>query len=118
MGDSLLVMKFGGTSVGSPERMRGVADLAAQLAASRPTVVVVSAMSKVTDLLLDTLRQGEAGDEQAVETGIQTLSDKHIGAARELLPADRQEAVIEQIKVILVEIGFSADHFGIDFHAF
>ena len=70
MGDSLLVMKFGGTSVGSAERMRGVADLAAESAATRPTIVVVSAMSKVTDLLLDTLARGEAGDEQAVEAGI------------------------------------------------
>ena len=52
MGDSLLVMKFGGTSVGSSERIRGVADLAAQMAGSRPTVVVVSAMGDTTDVLL------------------------------------------------------------------
>lgn len=101
MGDSLLVMKFGGTSVGSPERMRGVADLAEEISATRPTVVVVSAMSKVTDLLLNTLASGEAGDEQAVESGIQTLGDKHIDTARELLPADRSQAVIDQINVIV-----------------
>lgn len=101
MGDSLLVMKFGGTSVGSSERMRGVADLAAEMAAIRPTVVVVSAMSKVTDLLLETLARGEAGDGQAVEAGIRTLSEKHISTAQELLPADRQQAVIDQINVIV-----------------
>ncbi|HYI97711.1 MAG TPA: hypothetical protein VEX68_29495, partial [Bryobacteraceae bacterium] len=48
-------MKFGGTSMGSAERIRGAAEICAQERAKRPIVVVVSAMSKVTDLLLDTL---------------------------------------------------------------
>jgi len=101
MGNSLLVMKFGGTSVGSPERIGRVAELCAESAASRPTVVVVSAMSKITDLLLDTLARGEEGDEAGVESGIRTLEEKHIAAAHELLPADRQDAAIAQIETIL-----------------
>lgn len=101
MGDSLLVMKFGGTSVGSPERIGRVADLCAKSGADRPTVVVVSAMSKITDLLLDTLSCGERGDEQGVEAGIQALEDKHLTAVRELLPADRQKTVIAEIETIL-----------------
>lgn len=101
MGDSLLVMKFGGTSVGSPECMSRVADLSAEAASTRPTVVVVSAMSKVTDLLLDTLALGVAGDEAGVEAGIRTLEEKHISAVRELLPAERQAAVIEQVQAQL-----------------
>jgi aspartokinase/homoserine dehydrogenase 1 len=101
MGNSLLVMKFGGTSLGSPERIGRVADLCAKSGASRPTVVVVSAMSKVTDLLLDTLVCGESGDEQGVQDGIRTLEEKHIAAARELLPAERQDAAIVEIEAIL-----------------
>lgn len=101
MGNSQLVMKFGGTSVGSPERIGRVAELCAESAASRPTVVVVSAMSKITDLLLNTLARGEEGDEAGVESGIRTLEEKHIAAARELLPGDRQDAAIAQIETIL-----------------
>ena len=53
---SLLVMKFGGTSMGSAERIRVAARIALQQHVVRPTVVVVSAMSKVTDLLLESMR--------------------------------------------------------------
>jgi len=49
----LLVMKFGGTSVGSAARMKAAAGLAAGERAKRPVAMVVSAMSKITDLLLD-----------------------------------------------------------------
>ena len=56
-------MKFGGTSMGSAERIRVAARLAAEQHAKRPVAVVVSAMSKVTDLLLDSLRKAEAGDQ-------------------------------------------------------
>ncbi|PYT16799.1 MAG: hypothetical protein DMG59_09365 [Acidobacteria bacterium] len=50
---NLLVMKFGGTSMGSAERIRVAARISAEHRAQRPVVTVVSAMSQVTDLLLD-----------------------------------------------------------------
>ena len=53
--NDLLVMKFGGTSVGSAERMRVAARICAEQKRNRPALVVVSAMSKVTDLLLDSI---------------------------------------------------------------
>ncbi len=59
---NLLVMKFGGTSMGSAERMRVAAEIIVQQKSRRPLVVVVSAMSKVTDLLLETMRRAELGD--------------------------------------------------------
>jgi len=55
----LLVMKFGGTSVGSAGRMRAAARLAIAERQKRPVAVVVSAMSKITDLLLDTKLDSE-----------------------------------------------------------
>ena len=45
------VMKFGGTSVGSPERMREVATLITQ--SGEPTFVVLSAMSGTTNTLIE-----------------------------------------------------------------
>ena len=78
---NLLVMKFGGTSVGSAERMRVACDLIAQAAAQRPVVAVVSAMSKITDLLLDTTRHAEAGDRNGVETNLKALETRHKEAA-------------------------------------
>lgn len=48
----ILVKKFGGTSVGSVERIEACADIIAQSAAAGPVVVVVSAMAGETDRLL------------------------------------------------------------------
>ena len=51
--NDLLVMKFGGTSMGSAERIRVAASICAGQMRERPVVAVVSAMSKITDLLLE-----------------------------------------------------------------
>ena len=45
------VMKFGGTSVGSPERMKNVAKLITE--SGEPTFVVLSAMSGTTNSLVE-----------------------------------------------------------------
>ena len=81
----LLVMKFGGTSMGSAERMRVAAGIIAKECAKRPVCVVVSAMSKVTDLLLDTLRHAEVGDRAAVDNNLRALMDRHVQACEDLL---------------------------------
>lgn len=78
-------MKFGGTSMGSAERIRGAAAICMEQSAKRPTAVVVSAMSKVTDLLLDTLRHAEGGDEHGLETNLQALRQRHSEACEALL---------------------------------
>src|SRR5579864_2781784 len=95
--NELVVMKFGGTSVGSAERMRAAAQLAAVEKRKRPVVVVVSAMSKITDLLLSTMRQAEAGDRTGMETNLAALRARHADACRELLPETRQAAVMAAI---------------------
>ncbi len=48
----LVVQKYGGTSVGSAERIKAVAQRIAQTASDRSVVVVVSAMGKTTDGLV------------------------------------------------------------------
>ena len=55
---ALIVQKYGGTSVADPERMRNVArHIAATRADGNQLVIVVSAMGKATDNLLDLARQ-------------------------------------------------------------
>ncbi|XP_077212135.1 aspartokinase 2, chloroplastic-like isoform X2 [Tasmannia lanceolata] len=61
------VMKFGGSSVASAERMREVADLILSFPEERP-VIVLSAMGKTTNNLL------QAG-EKAVNCGVSKVSD-------------------------------------------
>jgi aspartate kinase len=106
---NLLVMKFGGTSVGSAERIRAAARLAAAENARRPVAVVISAMSKITDLLLDTMRHAEAGDHAGMETNLATLRSRHEEACRELLPEARHAAVTEQIRARIGDFARIAD---------
>ncbi len=58
----LIVMKFGGTSVGSAERIAQAAQLAtASVDAGHKVVVVTSAMSRVTNTLIDTAKEASTG---------------------------------------------------------
>ena len=99
----LLVMKFGGTSMGSADRMKVAAKLTAEQHAKRPVAIVVSAMSKVTDLLLDTLKKAETGDSEGLEANLATLTARHLDCAKDLLPASKQDAARAGIEALIAE---------------
>jgi aspartokinase/homoserine dehydrogenase 1 len=96
-------MKFGGTSVGSAARMKVSAGLAMDAAKTRPVAIVVSAMSKITDLLLDTMKHAEAGDRAGIETNIAILRHRHREALAELLPELLQEDIGAQVDALVDE---------------
>ncbi len=100
---NLLVMKFGGTSMGSAERIRVAAGILASEARTRPVVAVVSAMSKVTDMLLDTLRRAEAGDQAGLNANLDKLRSRHIESCCELLPPGRQDGVLAAIEALVAD---------------
>jgi aspartate kinase len=101
--ENLLVMKFGGTSVGSAERMKAACDLIARYAAARPVTAVVSAMSKITDLLLDTTRLAEADDRAALEGNLNQLTTRHLETAKDLVPAAELARVQAEVKSLVAE---------------
>jgi aspartate kinase len=96
--NDLLVMKFGGTSMGSADRIRVAADIAAEQYARRPVACVVSAMSKITDLLLDSMRRAEGGDESGLRNDIEILRRRHLDACADLLPPERRQAVEAEVE--------------------
>jgi aspartokinase/homoserine dehydrogenase 1 len=97
--NDLLVMKFGGTSMGSAERMRAAVRLMTE--PRRPVVAVVSAMSRITDLLLDALRHAELRDEGALEAAVTALEARHDEACRELFEGARLEAALQGVESII-----------------
>ena len=66
-GKRLIMMKFGGTSVGSAERFRQCAAIVGEAAKHDRIVVVVSAMAGVTDLIFKTIEAARHGDASATE---------------------------------------------------
>lgn len=71
------VLKFGGTSVGSPERMRDVADLV--VADGQPKIVVLSAMSKTTNALLEISDYLQRRNRESANDLISRLHNTYLG---------------------------------------
>ncbi len=101
--NDLLVMKFGGTSVGSAERMRAAARITIEQKQSRPVLIVVSAMSKITDLLLESMRRAEAGDRVGLDANLRLLRERHLETCRELLPPVRHAEVTAGAEALIAE---------------
>src|SRR4051794_21103893 len=91
---SLCVMKFGGTSVGDADCVRRAADIVKSAAARRPVVVVVSAMSGVTNRLIHAARRAEAGEHDFI-TLTAELRDQHIRALEALVRDTRKRAPVD-----------------------
>jgi aspartate kinase len=80
----MIVMKFGGTSVEDSRAIERLEKIARQRSGEKP-VVVVSAMSKVTDQLLATARKAGDSDVTGALDSARALRERHYAAAGELL---------------------------------
>jgi len=101
--NNLLVMKFGGTSLGSAERIRVAAGICREQKGRRPVIAVVSAMSQVTDLLLNTLRHAEAGDQAGIESNLGRLAQRHLETCDQLLSGAPREAATAGIRALVAD---------------
>lgn len=88
------VLKFGGSSVGTPEAVLKVKQIVDRLDTS--AVVVVSALGGVTDRLISLSTQ--AVDPAAdYLTALDELHARHDKMVRTVLPADRQEEILQGV---------------------
>ncbi|MFN8490725.1 MAG: aspartate kinase [Caldilineaceae bacterium] len=100
----MIVMKFGGTSVGSVEAFTQVAKIvkqkvAEQAATNRPGVVIVtSAMSGVTNTLIEAAKKAATtGDENAHREVQNALMTKHQTVIKQLVPDSAERAALERV---------------------
>jgi bifunctional aspartokinase / homoserine dehydrogenase 1 len=81
-----LVMKFGGTSVGSTDALINVKKIIQDARIEwKRVVVVTSAMSGVTNLLLDSASQAVRGNIESLADAEKILRQKHFAASDELI---------------------------------
>ena len=80
------VMKFGGTSVGSPERIKGVASLITE--SGEPTFVVLSAMSGTTNSLVEISNYLYKKNPDGANEVINNLEKKYMQHVDELFTTD------------------------------
>jgi aspartate kinase len=83
-----IILKFGGTSVGSAANMKRVAAI---IRNERATVTVLSAMSGTTDALVKIVAAAKAGDGVTVEERIAMLREKYSTCIAELLTSAAAE---------------------------
>jgi aspartate kinase len=82
----MVVQKFGGTSVADPDAVRRLIEIARAVRTrdGRGPVLVVSAMSKVTDGLLNIAAEAGAGKIDSALTHVERLRDRHLAMAAAL----------------------------------
>ena len=103
MSSCLCVMKFGGTSVGDAICIRRAAEIVKAAAERQPVVVVVSAMSGVTNRLIEAARRAEAGEEEHVTPLVHELKAQH-EAVVEALVQDSRVAIASAHARVLNEL--------------
>ncbi|MBO4763587.1 MAG: aspartate kinase, partial [Candidatus Methanomethylophilaceae archaeon] len=87
----ITVMKFGGTSVGSPEALRRVAGIIAGTEGER--IVVASAMSGVTNFLVSIV-ENPLMDYKSIR---EQFVNKHVSAAAQLFEGEAMDAFMKEM---------------------
>ncbi len=98
------VAKFGGTSVGTPERVRRVVDLAMATDAAYRRVVVSSAFGGITDRLLAAIDAAVArtGEHRAI---LAEIRERHAAALASLAVEDERAALEQTLGTLFTEVG-------------
>jgi len=97
------VLKFGGTSVANAENISKVVAIVKETVKKDTTVVVVSALGGVTDLLLGAAALAADGDELYKEK-LTTIEQRHIEAVKQLIPVAQQSQLLSLVKKSCNEI--------------
>ncbi len=95
------VLKFGGSSVGTPERILGVKKIVEDQA--EPSIVVVSAFQGITDQLEKVSRMACVRDE-GYKNLLNEIEQRHYDAVKELFPVNQQSNILAGIKVLINEL--------------
>src|SRR5689334_5683873 len=92
------VMKFGGTSVGKPERMHHIVDLVTSQ--SEPAIVVLSALSGTTNALVEIIYNIAKGDRTTAKQNIDKLENHYQAFIKDLV---KESEAVHKAKSIIAE---------------
>ena len=97
------VLKFGGSSVGTPEAIRSLLRIVSEAKKdNEPMVVVCSAMQGVTRTLSDLIKTAAEGGDVAAELSV--IEGRHYDAVRALLEVKRQNHALLGLKLFMNEL--------------
>ena len=96
------VLKFGGTSVGSAQNIRKVVEILS--VTEKPKIVVLSAMSGVTNLLVSLNQASIDKDSAQITNVLEQLQAKHFEAIEDLFTAENQPETKAQIETFVAAL--------------
>lgn len=99
----MLVLKFGGTSVGSADSLKLVQKIVGKRSDSDKQVVVVSALGGVTNNLVSCAGLAASGNE-AYEKILKEIEARHIELCNKLIPVSQRSNTITQVKFLLNDL--------------
>ena len=97
------VLKFGGSSVATPERIKAIVQIVKPRLAQEKIAIVFSAFGGVTDTLIQMSEHALASNDQYKEQLAQ-LEKRHLDAVRALVSMQKQSAVLAQVKFTINEL--------------
>ena len=92
----MIVLKFGGTSVANAQNIQKVITIVNQKAKENKLAVVVSALSGITDMLINASKKAAAKDE-IYKTNIEEIKQKHFDAISDLVDNANQNQLLIKI---------------------
>ena len=95
------VLKFGGTSVATPDRIKGIGQLIKKRSdAGEKLTIVFSAFGGVTDKLIEVAETAASGDKGYLDL-FEALEKRHLDACHDLLPSEdpSNKVIRENFKV-------------------
>ncbi|MGZ8510172.1 MAG: bifunctional aspartate kinase/homoserine dehydrogenase I [Chitinophagaceae bacterium] len=97
------VLKFGGTSVANADNISKVVSIVKESVKKDKTIVVVSALGGVTDLLLNAAALAADGDE-TYKDKLNLVEQRHLEATKQLIPVTYQSQLLSLVKKSCNEI--------------
>ena len=97
------VLKFGGTSVANAENINKVIAIVKEVVKKQKTVVVVSALGGITDLLLGAAKLAADGNE-SYKDKLAIVEQRHLDAVKQLIPVATQSHLLSLVKKSCNEI--------------
>jgi len=97
------VLKFGGSSLATSDRIRGVVRIVLDQARSEPVVVVVSAFQGITNQLIDAAQLAERGDRK-YEHAWESIAKRHRAAIDDLVGPRRGRRTRLLVDALLAEL--------------
>jgi aspartokinase/homoserine dehydrogenase 1 len=99
----MLVLKFGGSSVGSPKGISHIIDILKDTEhAGKVELIVVSAFSGITDSLIDIARKASGGENR--ENDIKAIFARHRNCAGHFLKGQQYKDAVKSINFTITEL--------------